>query len=297
MIDAVDLGALLRRSAQRLAAAGVETPTNDAGVLAAEVLGIEPVDLIRHETCTPHQAAALEGLIERREHRVPLQHLTGRAHFRRLSLLVGPGVFVPRPETELLVDAVLAELTALPHRRAREESGSTPLVVDLCTGSGAIAASIATEAPGTQVAAVELSPEAYLWAERNLEGLGVDLRLADATGCCHDLDGLVDVVVANPPYIPPDGIIRDPEVAEHDPPVALWGGGPDGLDVVRGIVARAGGLLRPGGLLVVEHADLQGVAAVAVVTGSERFESVVDHPDLTGRARFVTARRRGGTAG
>lgn len=284
--DGIDLRPLLGRAAARLAAAGVDSDLHDARLLAAYVLDAEPMDIVKHETVTAEQAAAFGALVEQRCRRVPLQHLTGRAYFRRLSLAVGPGVFVPRPETELVVEAALAEVEA-----ATDRGGSSPLVVDLCTGSGAIAGSVAVESPQSRVVAVELSPEAYAWAERNLSGLGVDLRLGDATHACRDLDGLVDVVVSNPPYIPVGAIIRDPEVAEHDPPVALWGGGEDGLDVMRGIVARALDLLRPGGLLVVEHADLQGAAVVDLIAGTDGFGEVVDHPDLTGRDRFTTARR------
>jgi release factor glutamine methyltransferase len=287
--DDVDLRLLVRQAAARLAAAGVESDFYDAGILAAHVLGVEPTDIVKHDTISPGQARAFEDLLAQRCRRIPLQHLTGRAYFRRLALVVGPGVFVPRPETEVVVEAALAEIEA-----TTAAGTSAPLVVDLCTGSGAIAASVAVEAPQTRVVAVELSPEAYAWAERNLCGLGVDLRLGDATQACADLDGTVDVVVSNPPYIPPDGVIRDPEVAEHDPPQALWGGGPDGLDVVRGVVARAVDLLRPGGLLVIEHAAVQGAQVVDLVAATGAFVHGVDHPDLTGRDRFTTARRAAG---
>ncbi len=281
----VDLRLLMRASAKRLTGAGVESGMHDAGLLVAHVLSVEPREIVLHDTVTREQATQIERLVAQRCARVPLQHLTGRAFFRRLSLLVGPGVFVPRPETELVVEAVLAEV-----QRLRDSASTAPLVVDLCTGSGAIAASVATEAPQARVAAVELSPEAYAWAERNLRGLDVDLRHGDAAQAFEDLDGTVDVVVSNPPYIPHGSQIRDPEVAKHDPPLALWGGGTDGLDVMRGVVVRARGLLRPGGLLVVEHSDLQGASVVALLQRAG-FLDVADHRDLAGRDRFTTARR------
>ena len=152
-----------------------------------------------------------------------------------------------------------------------------------------MAASVALEAPEARVHAVELAPDAFAWAERNLAAFDVDLRLGDAASAFPDLDGQVDVVVANPPYIPADGLIRDPEVLEHDPPLALWGGGPDGLDVPRSVIARAHGLLRPGGLLVIEHADVQGAAMVDLLTAAGWVE-VADHRDLAGRDRYATAR-------
>lgn len=287
--DEVDLRRLVRDAAARLAAAGVESDWYDAGILATHVLGVEPRELVLHDTCTQDQAEAFDALVDQRCARIPLQHLTGRAYFRRLSLVVGPGVFVPRPETEVVVEAALEEIARVTGRGVAH-----PVVVDLCTGSGAIAASVAVEAPQAQVAAVELSEEAYLWAVRNLRDLGVDLRLGDATDTFQDLDGTVDVVVSNPPYIPHGAVIRDPEVLTHDPGLALWGGGEDGLDVMRGVVARAAHLLRPGGLLVVEHADVQGPAVVALLEATGDFAEVADHEDLAGRDRFTTGRRAAG---
>jgi release factor glutamine methyltransferase len=163
-------------------------------------------------------------------------------------------------------------------------------VVDLCTGSGAIALSVADEVPDAQVHAVELSPDAHRWAARNLAGSGVELRLGDMGEAFGDLDGTVDVVVSNPPYIPLGADIRDPEVAEHDPALALWSGD-DGLDAMRVLERAAARLLVPGGLLVAEHADLQGETAPAVFTATGRWHDVADHPDLAGRPRYVTARR------
>jgi release factor glutamine methyltransferase len=275
---------LLREATGILASAGVPSPEHDARELAAHALGIRPADLVTRDTCTPAEAVAFDALVSRRAARVPLQHLTGESHFRRVTLAVGPGVFIPRPETEVVVEAALVEvrrLVAGGHRR--------PVVVDLCTGSGAMAASVALEAPEARVHAVELAPDAFAWAERNLAASDVDLRLGDAASAFPDLDGQVDVVVTNPPYIPADGLIRDPEVLEHDPPLALWGGGPDGLDVPRSVIARAHSLLRPGGLLVIEHADVQGAAMVDLLTAAGWVE-VADHRDLAGRDRYATAR-------
>ena len=223
----------------------------------------------------------------------PLQHITGTAPFRGVEVAVGPGVFVPRPETELVAGWAVD--------RAREVVllGREPLVVDLCAGSAAIALSVADEVPQARVHAVELSPDALAWARRNVAGSRVRLHAGDAATALTELDGLVDVVVANPPYIPDDGLIRDPEVLEHDPPAALWGRGPDGLQVLRAVAARAGGLLSAGGWFVVEHADAQGAAVPAALammkdrSGQDIWADVHDHRDLAGRDRFATARRLG----
>ena len=307
----VPLADLLRAATARLQAAGVPSPRADAELLAAHALGrgapgAAPgrgevqATALRGATVPDGVAAALELLLSRRERRVPLQHLTGTASFRALELEVGPGVFVPRPETEVLaglaVDAALAARAA-----ERAAASGTPLVVDLCTGSGAVALAVATEVPAARVVAVELDPAAHAWAARNVARLapGVDLRLGDAAGSdtsvLHDLVqaggvGTVDVVVANPPYIPDGARPVDPEVAEHDPPVALFGGGGDGLLVPRAVVAAARALLRPGGVLLMEHADVQGPATRALVAGPG-WDAVRTVPDLTGRDRVLHARR------
>ena len=256
---------LLASATEQLAAAGVPTPDVDAELLLAHVTG-RPRALLRMAsgTVTGEQSGAYASLVARRAERIPLQHLTGLAPFRHLELHVGPGVFIPRPETELMVDHV--------REFAGTQSGSGLLVVDLCAGSGALTLSIATELPGSRVIAVELSPEAAAWARRNIAGHAqqlaaagsvVELHEADATRVAaagSPLDGLrgtVDVVVTNPPYVPDAAIPREPEVRDHDPGVALYGG-PDGLDIVRPLAEQAALLLRPGGLLLVEHADAQG---------------------------------------
>ncbi len=270
------LRAAVAEAAATLAAAGVPSARHDAEVLAAHSLGVGRRDLWRHDAV----GAGFAALVIRRAAREPLQHITGVAPFRYLDLLVGPGVFVPRPETEVVVDAVLARMAGLPR----------PRVVDLGTGSGAIALAVATEAPASEVLAVEADPGAHVWAARNCAGSAVELRLGDMAEACHDLDGTVDVVVSNPPYIPLGAVVRDPEVVRHDPAVALWSGA-DGLDAIRVVERVAARLLRAGGSVVVEHADLQGESAPAVFAGAGCWAEVRDHQDLAGRDRFVTAVR------
>ncbi|HET6939310.1 MAG TPA: peptide chain release factor N(5)-glutamine methyltransferase, partial [Nocardioides sp.] len=221
-----------------------------------------------------------DGLIARRALREPLQHLTGQAWFRHVRLEVGPGVFTPRPETELLAGWAVDE--------ARKRTD--PVVVDLCTGSGAIAKAVADEVPGARIHAVELDEPAYRWAERNLAGTGVDLRQGDFATAFDDLVGAVDVVVCNPPYVPLEAWESvAPEARDHDPHLALFSGA-DGLDAIRVLAVRAAELLRPGGVLGVEHADVQGDAVPAVLSGTGRWTDVRDHRDLAGRPRFSTAR-------
>ncbi len=261
------------------------SPRHDAEALAAFVLGVDRADLIRpgvlgrldEQECAQGYAA----LVARRAAREPLQHLTGHASFRHLDLAVGPGVFVPRPETEVMVDACLQALTGVPE----------PLVVDLCTGSGAIALSIATELPGARVHAVELDPGAHAWAERNLAASAVELHLADAAAALAELDGTVDLVVSNPPYIPLTAWEHvETEARDHDPSLALWGG-QDGLDVVRVIERSAARLLRRGGTVAMEHSDRQGETVPEVFRKTGAWVAVKDMRDLAGRDRFVTARR------
>ena len=275
----VPLQESVRAAAAELAAAGVPSPRFDAEELAAFSLGVERRELWRAAGVGPEFAA----YVRRRVSREPLQHITGRAHFRHLTLAVGPGVFVPRPETEVVVDAVLAAL----------RGASSPVVVDLGTGSGAIALAVAHEVPGARVHAVEADPAAHAWAARNAGGTTVDLRLGDMADAFPELDGAVDVVVSNPPYIPVGAVVRDPEVAAHDPSLALWSG-PDGLDAVRVVERVAARLLRAGGTVVVEHADLQGESAPAVFAATGRWAGVADHRDLAGRDRYLTARRAAG---
>ncbi|HEX2704522.1 MAG TPA: peptide chain release factor N(5)-glutamine methyltransferase, partial [Candidatus Lustribacter sp.] len=203
--------------------------------------------------------------------------------FRRLTLSVGPGVFVPRPETELLVGHALRALSGV----------DRPLVVDLCTGSGAIALSVKSECPRARVVAVELSAHAHAWATENVTrtSLAVELHLGDATTALPELDGTADVVVSNPPYIPVGAVPVDPEVRDHDPEVALYGGSSDGLAIPLQVAERAASLLRSGGTLVMEHGDTQGAALVRALAETGWWTSVTDHPDLVGKPRHVVARR------
>lgn len=274
---------LLRAASARLAAAGVSSPDFDAAELLAHVLGTTRSRLSLVDAVPDESRAAFDDLVARRAAREPLQHLTGTAAFRHVELAVGPGVFVPRPETELLAGWAID--------RATEIRDRAPVVVDLCTGSGAVALSIATEVPGARVHAVELDRDAFVWAGRNLTGSGVDLREGDMADAFPDLDGTVDVVVCNPPYIPLtayDGV--GIEAREHDPALALWSGD-DGLEAMRVLEAVAARLLRPGGYVGAEHADVQGESAPQVFAATGRWSDVRDHRDLAGRPRYLTASR------
>ena len=269
-----------RAAAARLHEAGVASPERDADLLLAHVLDVGLGRLPLVDDLTPPQHEAYDALVARRASREPLQHLTGTAAFRHVELLVGPGVFVPRPETELLAG------WAIEHSSTHER----PVVVDLCTGSGAIAKAIAHEVPHADVHAVELDEEALAWAERNLAGTGVDLRHGDLATAFDDLLGSVDVVVCNPPYIPLEAWESvAAEVRDHDPHLALFSGD-DGLDAMRVLEERAARLLRVGGVVGAEHADVQGESAPAVFAATGRWHDVTDHRDLAGRPRYLTAR-------
>ena len=275
---------VIERAAARLTDAGVASPRHDAEALAAHVLGV-PSALVGGAELTETQLRAYETLVDERARRVPLQHLIGRAGFRYLDLEVGPGVFVPRPETEVLVSWGLDAVRDV-HR---------PVVVDLCTGSGAIALAVAQERPDAVVHAVERSELAMAWAERNAAARvaagdrPVRLHRGDATDprVLAELDRTVDLVLSNPPYIP-EGSSVEPEVAEHDPAAALWGGS-DGLQVLGAVAARARLLVRDGGWFGVEHADVQG-SAVTGLLRSTGWADVSCHRDLAARPRFTTGR-------
>ncbi len=267
-------------AADQLRAAGVPSPERDADELLAHVLRVGLGRLPLVDSVAAEDRERYDALVARRAAREPLQHLLGSAAFRHVELAVGPGVFVPRPETELLAGWAIEEARRLP----------APVVVDLCTGSGAIARAIVDELPEARVHAVELDEAAHAWAERNLAGTGVELRLGDFGTAFDELAGSVDVVVCNPPYIPLDAWESvAPEARDHDPHLALFSGD-DGLDALRVLERRAAVLLRPGGVVGAEHAEVQAQAAPALFSGSGRWEQVRDHLDLAGRARYLTAR-------
>lgn len=264
------------------ALAQVPSPRVDAELLAAHLLhGGSRAELQRAllmgEWLTPDQVAEYEALVARRASREPLQHITGCAPFYRLELSVGPGVFVPRPETELLVEEALGVLRLT-------EKTNAPRVVDLCTGSGAIAAAVKSELPNAQVFAVELSEEAIPYARKNLEPLGVHLVQGDALTALTEQAGRFDAVLSNPPYIPPANVPADPEAALHDPEMALYGGGEDGMQMPTAIAARAYELLAPGGFFMMEHDDTQE-GAVAELLARVGFERCYPVRDLNGRSR------------
>jgi release factor glutamine methyltransferase len=274
-------------AAARLAEAGVESPRADAEEIAAHVHGVGRGEL--HLVPDSGFDPRFWDDIARREAREPLQHIIGRTGFRYTELEVGPGVFVPRPETEVMTGWAIGRLRAM--------DVANPVVADLGTGSGAIALAIAQEVPRARVHAVEADPLARGWAERNIARCAgyaphtagrVMLHAADFAAALWDLDGTVDLVISNPPYIPV-GAGLPPEVAEYDPAAALWGGA-DGLDAIRAVEETARRLLRPGGLVAVEHGAEQGAAAYWVFAEERGWRDTRNHKDLAGRERFVTAR-------
>lgn len=311
----------IHRAAATLRNAGVDTPEHDAKLLLAEACGCSLSDIDKamllgksiaalaeeHSAESVSPAPSVEGVPERRfdamlarrAAREPLQYIVGHAPFRYLDLAVGPGVFIPRPETELVVQEGLDWLAA---RRGRNEARFR--VVDLCAGSGAIGLSIVTETADVEVWAVELSERTAAWTRRNAEtvlgptgtGSGIDGRyhlvLGDATDpdTLAELDGTVDLVVTNPPYVPESEIPEQPEVRDHDPQLALYGGSPDGLLIPERIIGRAAALLRPGGLLVMEHDISQGAALVAYAQ-AHGFNRARTGRDWTARPRYLVARR------
>jgi release factor glutamine methyltransferase len=276
------------RAIAALSDAGVATPEADADLLIGHVLDLSRGEVqakaIAGAPLRADQLDELEPMLARRVAREPLQHITGLAYFRSLTLQVGPGVFVPRPETEQVSQYAIDALRAVP--------GPEPIAVDLGTGSGAIAFALATEVPHSAVYAVEVSPDAFEWTLRNREftgALNATLRLGDLADAFSELDGRVDVVISNPPYIPAGAIPRDLEVQLHDPAVALYGGA-DGLEIVHQVSAAGLRLLHSGGTLVVEHGELQG-AAIAALLGADGWTAVATHRDLLGRDRATTALR------
>ena len=269
-------------AAAQLAEAGIDSARYDAEELAAHLVGTERGRLTLLEPPGDEFFGRYRDIVAARSRRVPLQHLTGTAAFGPVVLHVGPGVFIPRPETE----AILAWATA-------QQLAPRSVIVDLCTGSGALAVALAQHRPAARVIGVDDSDAALEFARRNAEGTAVELVHADVTepDLLPELDRRVDLVVANPPYVP-DDIALEPEVAQHDPPHAVFGG-VDGMAVIAAVVRLAGRWLRPGGLFAVEHDDTTSSQTVELVKSTGLFEHIEARQDLAGRPRFVTARKVG----
>jgi len=293
---------LVRGAESILAAAGVPSARHDAEALAAWCLGVPRLEWFRLPSGTEPVAAAFppgatDGflaefaeVVERRRSREPLQRILGHTVFRHVTVEVVDDVFVPRPETEVVAQVAIDEAERV------QAAGGSPLVVDLCCGAGAIGISVDVEVPGSRVVAVDASPEAVRATTANAARVGSFTQrtlLGDVrdTSLLAELDGEVDVVVANPPYIPPDAEPHDPEVRDHDPDLALYGGGADGLEVPRAVMAAAARLLRPGGLFVMEHAEVQAAAVRDQLAATGAFDEIATRVDLTGRDRMVVARR------
>ena len=282
------VAAVLDRAKQVLSLAGVPSPVADAELLVGHVLGISRGAVqsraITGSILDAEALVTVTELVERRAAREPLQHITGRAAFRAMELAVGPGVFVPRPETEGVAGIAIDALRAF--------ASPQPIAVDLGTGSGAIALAMATEVPNAYVYGVEVSPLAYIWTRQNFReqapenARAVFIDLADAL---PELDGTVSVVASNPPYIPAAAIPRDPEVRLFDPEIALYGG-EDGLDIVHNVSSTARRLLHEGGTLVIEHGELQA-AEIAALLASDGWHAITGHRDLLGRDRATSATR------
>jgi len=274
------LAPVLAKATARLAEAGVASPRVDAELLAAYALGVGRGRLLLIDSVRGDEARSFAALVEQRARRIPLQHLLGTAAFRHLELAVGDGVFTPRPETELLAGWGI------------EHTAPGATVVDLCSGTGAIACSVADEAAPGRVIAVERSAAALAFLRRNAEAFPVvRVVVGDVTdpGLLPGCRGMVDVLLCNPPYVP-DGTPVPPEVADHDPAEAVFGGA-DGLVVIRPVIGLAAALLRPGGVVGIEHDDVHAAAVPGLLRAAGHFTDVVAHLDLTGRPRFATARR------
>ncbi|MGB3828201.1 MAG: peptide chain release factor N(5)-glutamine methyltransferase [Ornithinimicrobium sp.] len=281
------IDSLLRSATAQLVQAGIVSARADAELLLASAQDSSRGEVLRlamlGRTLEDDAASAYLDLVAQRAQRVPLQHLTGYADFAGVRLAVGPGVFTPRPETEVLV--ARAYDVALAHDHA--------VIVDLCTGSGAIAAALKQRVPTADLHAVELSAHAHGWAQHNFAqlGLDVDLRLGDGQAAFGDLEGQVDLVTCNPPYIPNGAVPVDPEVRLHDPSVALYGDSEDGLKLPAAMAARAATLLRPGGVLLMEHSHTQGEDLGALLRGSRSWSGVRDFRDWAHRPRVIEAVR------
>lgn len=288
MTNSLALDTLRLQVIATLSAAGITDADVDAELLIGHVLGLGRGEvharLILNDLVSDENVRLIRTLAARRAAREPLQHILGVAWFRSLTLEVGPGVFVPRPETEQLAQMAIDALRSL--------AEPSPIAVDLGTGSGAIALAMATEVPHARIFAVEKSSEAMPWTRRNFANLGADnarLIQGDLADAFSELNGAVAVVASNPPYIPNDAVPRDPEVQLHDPHLALYGGN-DGLDVVR-LVSQTGlRLARSGGALMMEHGELQGedIRNILIADG---WRAAATHRDLLGRDRYTTATR------
>ncbi|PJM73602.1 protein-(glutamine-N5) methyltransferase, release factor-specific [Bifidobacterium primatium] len=290
----MNIAATLKEAARRLAAAGIDTPAFDAKLLLAHAAGVEPRDVdkaILLGDALPLDEAAFDTMMARRVSREPLQYIVGHAPFRYIDVEVGPGVFIPRPETETVVQAGIDWLS--------ERGIDHPQVVDLCAGSGVIGLSVAVEIPGSEVWAVELSETTHAWTERNRRRVAADhpdiedryhLTLGDATDAdtLRDLDGIIDLVISNPPYIPETNVPEQPEVRDHDPELALYGGSADGLRIPERIIDRSAALLRDGGALVMEHDISQG-EALREYAAAHGFADARTGDDLAGRPRYLFA--------
>ncbi|WP_299577369.1 peptide chain release factor N(5)-glutamine methyltransferase [uncultured Williamsia sp.] len=283
---------VIASATRQLAEAGVESPRVDAEHLVAHALRTDRGRLVVVDEMTDTQHAAVTDLVSRRADREPLQHILGDAAFGPLTLAVGPGVFVPRPETELLLEWAVQACTA---------AAPSPRVVDLCSGSGALALGVAALTDAT-VVAVEKDDDALTWLRRNVAATPesrlrrVDVRHGDATTLDwrRDSDGAVDVVVSNPPYVPTT-VDVPPEVADHDPAIAVFGGR-DGMSVITPMAAVVAAILAPGGRCAIEHDDTTADRVTAALDGTDAFDEITSHTDLSGRPRFVTARRRSDAA-
>ncbi len=267
-------------AAALLAEAGIDSARWDAEQLAAHLAGVDRGRLALLESPCDDFLGRYGVAVSARSRRVPLQHLTGTAAFGPVMLRVGPGVFIPRPETEAMLAWAIAQPLA-----------ARPVIVDLCTGSGALALALAHHRPAARVIGIDDSDAALDYARRNAEGTAVELLRADVTApaLLPELDGRVDLIVANPPYVPDDAVL-EPEVAQYDPHNAVFAG-PDGMAVIGPVVRLAARWLRPGGLFAVEHDDTTSLETVESVNSTGLFEDGQAHQDLTGRPRFVTARR------
>jgi release factor glutamine methyltransferase len=266
-----------------LADAGINSARFDAEELAAHLAGTQRGRLPLIESPDDAFFDRYHTAITARSLRVPLQHITGTAAFGPLTLSVGPGVFIPRPETEAMLE--WASALCLP---------AAPVIADVCTGSGALALALAQRWPAARILAIDDSDAALHYARKNCAGSAIELVQADATdpSLLTELDGQVDLLVANPPYVP-DAVELEPEVSQHDPRHAVFAG-PDGMTVINPIVRLAARWLRPGGFFAVEHDDTTSSLTTQLVSSTAVFDEITGHADLAGRPRFVTARKKGG---